>query len=119
MRECSFISFTLSACNKSQGCYRKTWRLVKLLVENSINNKIIVQYEEKFKLFSLKTDEDAQRFVDNLGNDFISKGKMDCIFIQDWSFEQRKYLYDFLEENGIPKKVLYRHSTTFPVKHHS
>jgi len=85
---------------------------------SKINNKIIVQYEEKFTLFSLKTDEDAQRFVDNLGNDFISKGKMDCIFVQDWTFEQRKYLYDFLEENGIPKKVLYRHSTTFPVKHH-
>jgi phage pi2 protein 07 len=85
---------------------------------SKINNKIIVQYEEKFTLFSLKTDEDSQRFVDNIGNDFISKGKMDCIFVQDWTFEQRKYLYDFLEENGIPKKVLYRHSTTFPVKHH-
>ena len=85
---------------------------------SKLNNKIVVQYEEKFTLFSLKTDEDAQRFVDNLGNDLISKGKIDCIFVQDWTLEQRKYLYEFLEENGIPKKVLYRHSTTFPVKHH-
>jgi hypothetical protein len=86
---------------------------------SKVNNKIVVQYEEKFKLFSLKTDDDAQRFVDELSDSFISKGKMDCIFVQDWTFEQRKYLYDFLDQNGITKKVLYRHSTTFPVKHHS
>ena len=67
---------------------------------SKLNNKIVVQYEEKFTLFSLKTDEDAQRFVDNLGNDLISKGKIDCIFVQDWTLEQRKYLYEFLEENN-------------------
>jgi hypothetical protein len=85
---------------------------------SKINNKIIVQYEEKFTLFSLKTDEDAHRFVDKLGDNLISKGNMECIFVQDWTLEQKKYLYEFLEENGIPKKILYRHSTTFPVKHH-
>jgi phage pi2 protein 07 len=85
---------------------------------SKINNKIIVQYEEKFKMFSLKTDNDSQRFVDNLSKEFQSKGKMDCIFVQDWTLEQKKYLYEFLESNGIPKKILYRHSTTFPVKLH-
>jgi hypothetical protein len=85
---------------------------------SKINNRIVVQFDEKFKLFSLKTDSDAERFVSELSNDFMSKGKMDCIFVQDWTFEQKKYLYDFLEANGISKRVLYRHSTTFPVKPH-
>jgi|694.fasta_scaffold04946_16 hypothetical protein len=85
---------------------------------SKINNKVILQYEEKFKIFSLKTDDDAQRFVDNMSEDFVTKGRMDCIFVQDWTAEQRKYLYDFLDKNGIPKKILYRHSTTFPLKHH-
>lgn len=85
---------------------------------SKVNNKIILQFEEKFKLFSLKNDYDAERFINNLSEDFASKGKMDCIFVQDWTIDQRKYLYEFLERNGIPKKILYRHSTTFPLKPH-
>ena len=85
---------------------------------SKINNRIVVQFEEKFKLFTLKTDDDAYRFVNELSSEFTSKGKMDCIFVQDWTIDQRKYLYDFLNENGISKSVLYRHSTTFPVKPH-
>lgn len=83
---------------------------------SKVNNRIILQFEEKFKLFTLKTDDDAERLIEELSSLFNSKGKMDCIFVQDWTIDQRKYLYEFLEKNGIPKKVLYRHSTTFPVK---
>lgn len=83
---------------------------------SSLNNRIIVQIEDKIFLFTLKTENDSSRFIDRLSSYFLKIKRFDCIFVKDISTAQRKYLYELLESNGFSKKVLYRQSTTFEVK---
>ena len=83
---------------------------------SSLNNKIILQNEDKINLFTFKTEDDSYRFLDNLTNYFISQKRTDCMFVKDVSTSQRKFLYNLLSENGYPKSYLFRQSTTFPVK---
>jgi hypothetical protein len=79
-----------------------------------LNNKILIQEEEKLNLFTLKTEEEASRFVDCLSKYFFKIKRGDCLFIKDYSSPQRKYLYSLLESSGIDKKILYRKFTTLP-----
>jgi len=83
---------------------------------SSLNNKIIVQLDSNIYLFSLKTENDSSRFIDQLSSHFVKIKRFDCIFVKDVSTAQRKYLYNLLEEYGFSRKVLYRQSTTFEVK---
>ena len=83
---------------------------------SKLNNKIIVQNDEIFKLFTFKNDEDSSRFIDSILEHFIKIKRMDCIFVKDVDTMQRKYLYELLVNNGFPKSYLFRHSTTHPVK---
>jgi hypothetical protein len=79
---------------------------------SSLNNKIIIQKDDDYKLFTLKTIEDSSRLVDSLFNYFISENRSDAIFVKDHSTIQRKYLYEILEQKGFSKSYLFRHSTT-------
>jgi hypothetical protein len=79
---------------------------------SSLNNKIIIQKDDDYKLFTLKTIEDSSRLMDSLFNYFISENRSDTIFVKDHSTIQRKYLYEILEQKGFPKSYLFRHSTT-------
>ena len=79
-----------------------------------LNNKIILQRDEKIDLFSLKNESECSRFIDCLSSYFFKIKKGDCLFIKDYSSPQRKYLYELLESNGFDKKVLYRKFTTYP-----
>ena len=87
---------------------------VKLI--SKLNNKIIVQHDINYYLFTFKTNHDSYRFIDNLSNKFISEGRMDCIFVKDTSTAQRKYLYELLESVGFSRTYLFRHSTIHPTK---
>jgi len=79
-----------------------------------LNNKVILQKDEEIDLFSLKNEEECTRFVESLSKYFFKIKRGDCLFIQDCSSPQRKYLYTLLESNGFDKKVLYRKFTTYP-----
>jgi len=79
-----------------------------------LNNKIILQRDEKIDLFSLKNEPECSRFIDCLSSYFFKIKRGDCLFIKDYSSPQRKYLYELLESNGFDKKVLYRKFTTYP-----
>lgn len=83
---------------------------------SKLNNKIIIQNDDKFNLFTFKNDDDSLRFIDNVSEHFINEKRYDCMFVRDYTTSQRKYLYNLLEENGYPKKYLVRHSTTHPIK---
>jgi len=80
---------------------------------SKINHKITVQNDEKIDLFSLKSDDDCDRFIDELSTYFISQKRVDTMFVKDTSVEQKKYLYEILEQSGIPKSILYRRFTTY------
>jgi hypothetical protein len=79
-----------------------------------LNNKVILQRDEKIDLFSLKNESECTRFVECLSSHFFKIKRGDCLFIKDCSSPQRKYLYELLESNGFDKKGLYRKFTTYP-----
>jgi hypothetical protein len=80
---------------------------------SKLNNKIIIQNNEKIHLFSLKTEEDSNRLIDTLSEYMINQERIDCILIKDGSKEQKKYMYDLLNKNGYDKSILYRKFTTY------
>ena len=84
---------------------------IKLI--SKLNNKIVVQDDDKFSLFSLKSDDDCFRFTQVLQKYLAEKNRIDCIIVLDSSLPQKKYLYSLLESKGISKLILYKKSTTF------
>jgi hypothetical protein len=83
---------------------------------SKLNNKIIVQNDDKISLFTLKNEDDSFRFIDTLDEFFRLNKRVDCIFVKDYSTQQRKYLYEILVNYGFPKSYLVRRSTTHPIK---
>ena len=79
---------------------------------SKLNNKIIVQEDENFKLFTLKNIYDSDRFIDSLSEVLMKENKGNVLLVKDVSTAQRKYLYNILVEKGFPKPYLFRHSTT-------
>jgi hypothetical protein len=79
-----------------------------------LNNKIVLQEDEKIHLFTLKSESESSRFVDSLSSYFFKIKRGDCLFVKDYSIAQRKSLYKLLESSGIDKKILYRKFTTLP-----
>jgi hypothetical protein len=84
---------------------------MKLL--SKLNNKIILQKDDDLKLFSLKSESDAERFLQCVSETFLERKRFDCLVVPDSSTPQKKYLYNLLESKGIDKKILYKKSTTF------
>ena len=81
---------------------------------SALNNKIIVQEDEKLFLFTLKSESESIRFINCLSYHFHKIKRGDCLFVKDTSTPQKKYLYDLLESKGIDKKILYRKFTSLP-----
>jgi hypothetical protein len=79
----------------------------------TVHNKIIIQINEDFNVFSLKNNFDSIRLLETLQEDFVNTGRMDGIFVRDTSTTQRKWIYNVLVENGFDKQRLYRRKTTF------
>jgi hypothetical protein len=79
-----------------------------------LNNKVIIQDEEKVFLFTLKNESEASRFIDCLSNYFWKIKRGDCLFVKDFSKPQKKYLYQLLENKGFDKSILYRRFTSLP-----
>ena len=48
----------------------------------TLNNKLIVQNEDDFSLFSLKTVSDALRLIDIIEFELMDAGRMDCLFVR-------------------------------------
>jgi len=79
----------------------------------SLNNKIIIQNDNDFNIFSLKTESETFRFLDCISNFLINENRMDCLVVKDNSTHQRKYLIKLLSDNGFNKNLLYRKCTTY------
>jgi hypothetical protein len=83
---------------------------------SKLNNKIVIQNDDDFKLFTLKNSEDSDRFLETLTEYFKKEKRIDCILVKDTSTVQRKYLYDILITKGFQRSYLFRQSTTHPVR---
>lgn len=81
---------------------------------SGLNNKIIIQEDEKIHLFTLKSESEVSRFIDCLSSHFFKIKRGDCLLVKDTSSAQRKYLFNMLESYGINKRMLYRKFTSLP-----
>ena len=73
---------------------------------------MIFQRDEDLNLFTFKSEDDCELFMDNLINKFRIEKKIDCLIVKDSSKPQKKYLYNLLVEKGFPIDYLQRCSTT-------
>ena len=83
----------------------------KLYLISQIKNKFVLQNDDDFSLFSLKNEEDCERFLTTLSTLEV---KSKLMIVRDVSQSQRKYLYNLLIEKGFNKKFLYTSFTTYP-----
>lgn len=83
-----------------------------LKMVSKLNNKIVIQHDDVFNLFTLKNVYDSEKFIESVSEYFMSVGRTDCMFIKDISTAQRKELYETLVKRGYPKRYLTRLSTT-------
>lgn len=81
---------------------------------SKVNNRIVYQKDDEIKLFSLKSESDADRFIESLQLRFSVQKRSDVLFVKDVSTAQRQYLYNLLEESGFDRQYLYRKFTTHP-----
>jgi hypothetical protein len=80
---------------------------------SSLNNKIIVQEDNNYNLFSLKCEPETSRFLKILSDVLYNNRRNDCVVVPETTKDHKKYLYSVLEEKGISKSTLYRRSTTY------
>jgi hypothetical protein len=79
-----------------------------------LNNKVVLQRDEEMFLFSLKNEEDCNRFLSSLEDYYLSINRMDVLIVRNVSSPNKKYLYQILQDRGFDKKFLYRKTTTHP-----
>lgn len=79
---------------------------------SKLNNKLVVQVDDEYKLYTLKNVFDCDRFVDVLYDNAMSLGRTDFLIVKDYNTNQRKYLYEILVSKGFSKTYLQRLSTT-------
>jgi len=111
-----FLDYTTKKKINTKTFIKKYLDPVGLKLVSKLNNKIIVQHDDSFKLFTFKNDNDSSRFIDSILSHFIKLKRMDCLFVKDYDNSQRKYLYSLLVEQGFSKSYLFRQSTTHPTK---
>lgn len=80
---------------------------------SKLNNKVVLQNDDKVNLFSLKDPDECTRFLDSINSYLLENGRSDVIVVSESSSAQKKYLYDILHKMGFDKKILYRTTTTF------
>ena len=83
---------------------------IKLI--SGLNNKVVVQIDDSFSLFTLKNQNESERFLNCVSNYFFKIKRADCIIVKDTSKAQKKYLYTLLESKGYDKQFLYRKFTS-------
>tara|TARA_R100001443_G_scaffold114445_1_gene130471 strand:- start:11593 stop:12228 length:636 start_codon:yes stop_codon:yes gene_type:complete len=77
----------------------------------TLNNKVIIQKDSNFNVFSLKTVSDALRLLTVIELEFLNDGRYDCLFVTDNSTVQRKQLYNLLESVGYKREFLRKQYT--------
>jgi hypothetical protein len=83
----------------------------KTIMISKLNNKVVVQEDDNYFLFSLKTENECERFLTIIESKVEKKN---FIIVRDFTSPQRKYLYDLLVSKGYDIDFLYRTSTTHP-----
>jgi hypothetical protein len=80
---------------------------------SSLNNKIVIQEDDNYNLFSLKCEPEVNRFLKILSDVLYSNRRSDCVVVPETTKDHKKHLYSVLEQRGFSKSTLYRRSTTY------
>jgi len=80
---------------------------------STLNNKLVIQNNDEFYLFSLKNIDDSHRLLETMESYYRENSRNDAIFVKDVNTTQRKWMYDILIKKGFDKQKLYRQTTTF------
>ena len=80
---------------------------------SSLNNKIIIQEDDNYSLFSLKCEPETSRFLKTLSDVLYTNKRSDCVVVPETTKDHKRFLYSELEKKGIAKSTLYRRSTTY------
>lgn len=80
---------------------------------SSLNNKIVVQEDDNYNLFSLKCEPEVGRFLQILSDVLYKNRRSDCVVVPETTKTHKKHLYTTLEQKGFSKSTLYRRSTTY------
>jgi hypothetical protein len=75
----------------------------------TLNNKILLQIEDTFRMFGNKNIDDALRLFELIKEDILKKKRGNFFFVKDITTHQRKLLYDMLESKGFKRTELFRH----------
>lgn len=75
----------------------------------TLNNKLFVQVEDDVRMFGNKNIKDADRLMNIVKNDLLSKNRGNFIFVKDITTHQRSLLYEMLEKKGYKRRELFRH----------
>ena len=92
----------------SKYCIKKEMKSI-----STLNNKLVIQINDVFRVFSLKNIQDSHRLLETMEQYFRDNNRNDSIFVKDVSTTQRKWMYDLLVKNGFDRNKLYRQTTTF------
>jgi hypothetical protein len=95
---------------------KKYLRKSGLKLLSKLNNKVVLQIDDFTNLFTFKSENDCERFLDILILKFTKENRRDCLIVKDTSSPQKKYLYNLLVDLGYPKSYLQRYSTAHLVK---
>ena len=109
-----FLDYQTKKKINSKEFIQKYLKVTGIKMISKLNNKVIVQINENYKLFTFKNDSDSNRILDEIGQYLTKINKNDCNLVKDYSTIHRKYLYDILVNQGFPRSYLQRHSTTHP-----
>lgn len=76
----------------------------------TLNNKIVVQTDDKFRVFGNKNISDTQRLFEIAREDILSLGYGNFIFVRDIDRGQRMEIYDMMVRmGGYSKTWLFKH----------
>lgn len=74
-----------------------------------LNNKIVLQIDDYFRVFGNKNVNDCDRLFDLIREDLLNQGHGNFLFVKDIVTDQRRRLYELLMSKGFSKQILYRH----------
>jgi hypothetical protein len=112
----TFVDYSTKQKISTQQFIKKYLKKPGIKMLSKLNNKIVLQNQDYINLFTFKSIDDSNRFIDCLQEKLDKEIKNGCIFVKDYTTVHRKYLYNILIEYGYPINYLQRHLTAHPSK---
>lgn len=112
----AFVDYSTKNKITTQQFVKKYLKKPGIKMLSKLKNKVVLQNQDYINLFTFKTIEESDRFMDSLQEKIDVDIKSGCIFVKDYTTIHRKYLYTILTDYGFPLNYLQRYLTAHPSK---